>query len=61
VSVRTIENRRRSVFAKLGIRSVAELVTTVMQTTSPESRPTMREPLLQIAMLSRDSLVCSAS
>lgn len=31
VSVRTIENRRRSIFAKLGIRSVAELVATVLQ------------------------------
>lgn len=61
VSVRTIENRRRSVFAKLGIRSVAELVTTVMQTTTPESRPTMREPLLQSAMMGSESLLCSAS
>jgi FixJ family two-component response regulator len=61
VSVRTIENRRRSIFAKLGIRSVAELVTTVMQTTSQESRPMMREPLLASAMKNGESLLCSAS
>ena len=61
VSVRTIENRRRSVFAKLGIRSVAELVTTVIQTTTPESRPNLREPLLQSAMMGSESLLCSAS
>jgi two-component system response regulator FixJ len=61
VSVRTIENRRRSVFAKLGIRSVAELVTTVMQTTTPESRSAMREPLLHTAMMGGESLLSSAS
>jgi two-component system response regulator FixJ len=61
VSVRTIENRRRSVFAKLGIRSVAELVATVMQTTTPESRSTMRGPLLPSAMMGSESLLCSAS
>lgn len=61
VSVRTIENRRRSVFAKLGIRSVAELVTTVIQTTTPESRPMIRAPLLQSAMMGSESLLCSAS
>jgi FixJ family two-component response regulator len=61
VSVRTIENRRRSVFAKLGIRSVAELVATVMQTTTPESRSTMRGPLLPSAILRSESLVCSTS
>lgn len=61
VSVRTIENRRRSVFAKLGIRSVAELVSAVMQTTMQESKPAMREPLLHTAMIGGASLLCSAS
>ena len=61
VSVRTIENRRRSVFAKLGIRSVAELVTLVMQTTTPESRRTMHGPLLHSAIMGSESLLCSAS
>jgi two-component system response regulator DctR len=61
VSVRTIENRRRSVFAKLGIRSVAELVTAVMQTNSQESRPTVREPHLRLPIAGCDSLLCSAS
>lgn len=61
VSVRTIENRRRSIFAKLGIRSVAELVTAVMQTTSQESRPAVREPHLRLSIAGSDSLLCSAS
>jgi FixJ family two-component response regulator len=61
VSVRTIENRRRSVFAKLGIRSVAELVATVMQTTTQASRPAVREPLLQLPITAGDSLLSSAS
>ena len=61
VSVRTIENRRRSVFAKLGIRSVAELVTAVMQTTTQASRPAVREPLLQLPIMAGDSLLSSAS
>jgi two-component system response regulator DctR len=61
VSVRTIENRRRSIFAKLGIRSVAELVTAVMQTTSSESRPAVREPHLRLSAAGSDSLLCSAS
>lgn len=61
VSVRTIENRRRSVFAKLGIRSVAELVTAVMQTTAQESRPAVREPLLHLPVMGSNSLLCSAS
>lgn len=38
VSVRTVENRRRSIFAKLGIRSVAELVTMVLQA-APQRLP----------------------
>lgn len=42
VSVRTIENRRRSLFAKLGIRSVAELVATVLQS-APQQRRTPRQ------------------
>ena len=61
VSVRTIENRRRSVFAKLGIRSVAELVTAVMQTNSQESRPAGSEPHLRFLAAGSDSLLCSAS
>lgn len=61
IIVRTIENRRRSVFAKLEIRSVAEVVTLVMQSTTPESRRTMHEPLLHSAMIGSESLLCSAS
>lgn len=60
VSVRTIENRRRSIFAKLGIRSVAELVTTVLQATKQDSRPMSREPFAPSDM-AIESLLCSAS
>lgn len=60
VSVRTIENRRRSIFAKLGIRSVAELVTTVMQTTSEESRPDWFQSNNALGMVGQESLLCTA-
>ncbi|MBL9165146.1 MAG: response regulator transcription factor [Planctomycetaceae bacterium] len=61
VSVRTIENRRRSIFAKLGIRSVAELVATVMQATPEVSRPTSRRPAAVADARTGRSLLCSAS
>lgn len=60
VSVRTIENRRRSIFAKLGIRSVAELVTTVLQSTKQDSQPMQRGPFAPSGM-AIESLLCSAS
>jgi two-component system response regulator FixJ len=60
VSVRTIENRRRSIFAKLGIRSVAELVTTVIQTTSEESRPVWFQSNSSLSMVGQESLLCTA-
>ena len=60
VSVRTIENRRRSIFAKLGIRSVAELVTTVMQTTAEESRPEWFQSNSSLGMVGQESLLCTA-
>ena len=59
VSVRTIENRRRSIFAKLGIRSVAELVTTVLQSATQNSRPMRRESFALDGM-AIESLLCSA-
>lgn len=59
VSVRTIENRRRSIFAKLGIRSVAELVTTVMQTTTDEQRPPLSEAI-SMGELMPPALLCTA-
>ncbi|WP_428307396.1 response regulator transcription factor [Lacipirellula sp.] len=59
VSVRTIENRRRSIFAKLGIRSVAELVTIVMQTTTDEQRPPLNEAI-SMGELMPQSLLCTA-
>lgn len=59
VSVRTIENRRRSIFAKLGIRSVAELVTIVMQTTADEQRPPLSEAI-SMGELMPQSMLCTA-
>lgn len=59
VSVRTIENRRRSIFAKLGIRSVAELVTTVMQTTTDEQRPPQSEAI-PLGELMPQAMLCTA-
>jgi FixJ family two-component response regulator len=45
VSLRTIENRRRSVFAKLGVGSVAELVTLkVLLECDPDSPSSLRRP-----------------
>jgi len=60
VSVRTIENRRRSIFAKLGIRSVAELVTTVLQSAKQDSRPMLSESFAP-SVMAIESLLCSAS
>ena len=45
VSVRTIENRRRSLFAKLAIRSVAELVAMVLQSAPPRRSPSQQDGL----------------
>lgn len=59
VSVRTIENRRRSIFAKLGIRSVAELVTIIMQTTDDEQRPPLSEAI-SMGELMPQSMLCTA-
>lgn len=61
VSVRTIENRRRSIFSKLGIRSVAELVATVMQSAPPRMDAPWQESWARDDQPKMGELVASAT